>query len=904
MPTAVLSTTSKPGKAIDKSLVHSHARKARTARRRGRVPNGIESEDEIERAATTDSETGDDRSSLESDSDIDSVSDDTRPNGRPEVVTPSTTQSPSPLEIDGRDSLTNGVPPKLNAVPPATGPFVSPTDWAEMVSAEYANGAEDLPVIDFADLDSHQIDQPVASTTRSRKPQRPSKKHAAKRSTSAPPASPPVAFNQREEARIDSAAEEPVASTSGHIIMDKELYPSRLRGQSARQAYQQRLETDPSFVPRVGEFWGHDDRLLDKDLRSLSGWWRGRWQSRGRARGMRGRGRGFLGGRLNPFHEQSQNGNDESGAAAPALEVPPIEQPWTHDGFEEMKRRDERYREQKQQSRAHQQQQQGQSQEQQEQSQQPPPQQQVRFGAQRGFGFRGRGAFFNARGRGGFARGGFMSPTGSRQGFHFNALAGRPWFAMKPERMWTKQHDAFLYFDPMLKPRLGQGPGFRVKLPGGREQVIRAPPRSFPSLTESVVTRTVCTPDDGEKIFTVRIPPRAGKERTVDEMPPAPEVQSVAVEEPATTAAELSIEEVFTVRPHIVPNRRIDLHIPPKLPAVESPAPASLPGSTGPRILSQPPSPASSSKVANENTLRQHANSLSLDRPSVTPVDTSPSAEIKESLLRHPSTYENSIPVQSAPSVEGPRPTPPVLPPLQTTFSPIPPTSPPYGSPYAYGTPLPPGIAMSQHGPYEIATGRPVYLQPTPPPMFTPRPMMHTHMAHPSMSAPFVSAHVHHHSHSTASPDFLSHPYTHPHTPPVGTFVDPSTGVPIFAPARQSSRIEIRVPGDADVKRPSGRPSHLRSSLSSSGGYAAADVAQSSSDIVDATSSSSDAPTADQPQVQAQAADPAMAYQPYQQQYYYPEHYGYPSYMDMSPSVMHYEMYPQDHRGAQPMIYY
>jgi hypothetical protein len=26
----------------------------------------------------------------------------------------------------------------------------------------------------------------------------------------------------------------------------------------------------------VGEFWGHDDRLLDKDLRSLSGWWRGR----------------------------------------------------------------------------------------------------------------------------------------------------------------------------------------------------------------------------------------------------------------------------------------------------------------------------------------------------------------------------------------------------------------------------------------------------------------------------------------------------------------------------------------------------------------------------------------------------------------------------------------------------
>jgi len=53
------------------------------------------------------------------------------------------------------------------------------------------------------------------------------------------------------------------------------------------------------------------------------------------------------------------------------------------------------------------------------------------------------------------------------------------------------------------------------------------------------------------------------------------------------------------------------------------------------------------------------------------------------------------------------------------------------------------------------------------------------------------------------------------------------------------------------------------------------------------------------------AGDPAMAYQPYPQQYYYPERYGYPAYMDMSPPVMQYDVYPPaDHRAQQPMIYY
>jgi hypothetical protein len=48
------------------------------------------------------------------------------------------------------------------------------------------------------------------------------------------------------------------------------------RGRTARQLYQGQLKNDPSYVPTVGEFWGSDDRLLDKDLRTLSPWWRGR----------------------------------------------------------------------------------------------------------------------------------------------------------------------------------------------------------------------------------------------------------------------------------------------------------------------------------------------------------------------------------------------------------------------------------------------------------------------------------------------------------------------------------------------------------------------------------------------------------------------------------------------------
>jgi hypothetical protein len=89
-----------------------------------------------------------------------------------------------------------------------------------------------------------------------------------------------------------------------------------------------------------------------------------------------------------------------------------------------------------------------------------------------GFAGRGRGNFVQGRGRGGYARGGFSSPARSRNDSPFTSGI-RFRFAMKPELMWTKQHEAFLYFDSSLKPRPGQAPGFRVRLPGQQLQVIR-----------------------------------------------------------------------------------------------------------------------------------------------------------------------------------------------------------------------------------------------------------------------------------------------------------------------------------------------------------------------------------------------------------------------------------------------
>ncbi|KAH9943210.1 uncharacterized protein BXZ73DRAFT_40337 [Epithele typhae] len=854
MPSAV--SAPKSSKPLERSFSNPVPRQRRVVKRRGRVNGEFGSDDEIEREVRTDSESDDDHSSVDSDSESESSSSELRADAHSEVVTPSTTQSPPPTEH---------VAPK-DPSGSHTGIFADATNWAEMVAGEAENGAADLPVIDFADMDHNRIEPRAPSPTpRSRKSQKAAKK-AANRATSVP--SPPApAVNEPYPVAADDV-DSGDAVPSGSHASPRSPFPPRGRGQTARQAYQQRLETDPSFVPRVGEFWGHDHRLLDKNLRSMSGWWRGLRESRGRGRGgfgMRGRGRGFYPGPASI--------NQGDGAPQEEQDVPPVERPWTHDGFEEMKRRDERRRTLQEQH-----------------SQQPP-----HPAPQRGFGFRGRG-FVSARGRGGFARGGGVSPGTSQQPLSSAVSMGdRVWYAQKPDKMWTKQHDIFLYSDAATKPRPGVGPGVRVKLPGGRApHIVRLPPRPNARISDQSEEPPKAT-TDADKTITVRIPAAGGKEKAPEPL----SAMSVARKELATTVEELSIEEVFTVRPNVVPNRRIDLSLP-----VDG---ADL--LTAPTIpVAAPPSiPEESRNPIETLTTLPAADERSL-----------PSAQIQETILRNPlPADEQPVSYSADPSQEAPL-VPPALPPLQTSFSPAPPpTSPPYGSPYAYAPALPPGVGFNHQGmPYEYATGRPVYIQPTPPPMYTPRPMMHGH--HPSHSIPFVPAHLRHHS--GASPDFHAHPHT-PQTPPISSFVDPATGVPIFSPARQTSRVEIRAPADgAESKRPAW-PIHQRSNLSTSVAIAAAEVAQP---LEGQSRPSENAEQQRPPQPPSQhrptpSMEGPVAYAPYPQPYYYPpEQYGYNPYVDMSQPVMHYDMYaPEQHPGppppppphhqhhpSQPMVFY
>ncbi|EKM59738.1 uncharacterized protein PHACADRAFT_250430 [Phanerochaete carnosa HHB-10118-sp] len=819
-------------------VAKKHHTKKRIVRRRGR--SALDSDDEIEREAHTDSDTDDD-SSYMSESGTESASDDEHHAG---IVTPSTTQSPPPLDIPGAST-----PAKPTVVNGGTGPFVETTDWAQIVADENTHGAGDLPVIDFADMHAHTITEAApAAPPRSRKAHKQNKKAAAARTQAQPPvASKPVASTSETETETkqeqpEAVIEEPAASPSKTGPPREPKDSHRLRGQSARQAYQERLQHDPAFVPRVGEFWGHDDRLLDKEFRSLSGWWRGRWYGRGRGRGvpLRGRGgRGFLPGRTADI-----GGEDVEKGEEDRQEVPPIERPWGHDGFEEMKRREEQRREEQRRSQTSRQ----------------------SASSQRGGALRGRGAFA-ARGRGGFSRGGGVSAA-SRTGPRVDPSDPTSipvWYAQKPDKMWTKHADNFLYFEHAARPRPGEAPSIRVRLPGQKEsQVVHQKTQTKLATGSTTASTATSTAEEGDRQFVVRIPVVSKIEKVSQ---PAG-IQPVELE---TRTQEPSIEDVFTVRPQVVPE-----HVP-----IQASVPPSSASGTGPHAT-----PVSSTSVLPASEGKNPLEQIGIGAPPET--DSDPSADIQEAVLRNPPRPEVHAPIpQQAPAVDSSRPAPPALHPIQTSFSPVPQPSPSYVSSYPYGA-LPPGVGMSQQGyPYELATGRPVYLHPTPPPMYAPQPVMRSYMGHPSTSIPFVPGHVH-----RPSQEYMPHP----HTPPVNGFVDTSIGAPIFAPARQSSRIEIRAP-DGKVKHIP-RPSGLRVSTTES------DAEQTQATQEPAISEASE----HNEQVQA-AQDPLMmTYPAYQQPYYYPDPNGYSGYMDMSNQVAQYDFYPpydqQYDQHAQPVAYY
>jgi len=810
-------------------------RKRRIPRRRGR--NGsVGSDDEIERELGTDSDSEDEPSSPDSasDSDTEPASEDVVPNGHSRAFTPNTSQSSDRGAMD-KDLSQN-----------AESFFAPATNWSEMVAEETTSGPAELPVIEFADFDGQDVAPPTA---------RPRK--AKKSAKGVRPVSEPVQEPQPTKGESGDKSDEREQHPSASRHSSKSPLTTRPSGQSARQAYQQRLESDPSYVPTVGGFWGHDDRLLDKDLRSLSGWWRGRWQGRGRGRGfMRGRGRGGFFGSTGSYPNQDMDGPIED-PLQNGDGVPPIERQWTHDGFEEMKHKENGRGGQETQQHA--------------------------LTAQAAGGFRG-GRGFARGGRGGFSRG-FAQPSARTS----SGNPGRVWYQMKPELMWTKQHEGFLHFDldPALKPRQGQGYGIQVKLPGKPAKIVRAPLRSWNTAVKIPIPKPASPggSDSGEKVYAVRLPAAQEKAKQV-------------TVQPATTSPS---EETSKVRPSV--GRRHSL----PLPREESSTPKETSVAGHSHILSD----STDASLVTSSMSQLEISVESPLEPPVTMADTTAGNKLEEAILQHPSPEIAEV-ARSRGLFESEAQIPALLPSIQTVFTPpVSQPSPVYGSPYGYVPALPPGIAMNQHGvPYELSTGRPVYLQPAPPPMYNPRPIMHSHVSSPSIS--FIPGHVPHQS--AVSPDFLAQ--SAPHTPPVNGFIDPSTGTPIFSFPRQTTRVKISSPLEigAAVKSPSkpspshqNNPSGLRTTATSfEPSRSASELARNGYHprltSLEMNNPPIFAPLDGPGEGNHHPQDPMMAYQ-YPQHYYYPAEPYFSPYMDIT-QVGQYEVYPSDGYTPQGAVYY
>jgi len=819
MPATILPSTKHNAKAAQKPNGHHKPKKIRVVRRRGRGRDAIDSEDELEREARSDSGSDEEDDTSGSDSDEDAFSG--SPNRTKDtVVTPSTTESPPP---DDKPLLNGDI-----AHDPE--PTTEPSAYNDV--GRYWNTLDDEDPWGHApaevNFDNH--DQLLEET----KPRRKNRNKKKKKQQSS-----------IEAGNGDTADADP------ETLSSRRGTGSPPHGRSVRETYRDKLQ-DPSYVPTVGEFWGHDDRLLDKELRSLSGWWRGRWH-KGRG-GYSGRGRGgYHGG----------GGFDWGQPQEEASAHPSEQQAWGHDGFEEMKKKEEQRRLAREQR--------------QKEQREATGTRGTPF--QRGSARGGRGGLVGARGRGGFSRGGF-SPSSPRPSHPVD----RPWYAQKPERVWTKQLDGFLHFDSALKPRLGQGQGYRVKLVGSsKEKVIRVSSevRATQAIDQAnptaTTTDTVSSPAVDNKTVTVRLPKLKEKENTPEAPPPAPIPEPAPVEvetasTPLPAEMEESLDEVFTVKPRPVPAPSILTIVPP--PSTEDPVASQL-----------------RSEFVERAVVKQ-SPSQSVDGGDVNGTPQSPT--------------------------ESQRSAPPVLHPIRTSFTPVAPQPQTYASPYQYPPHLPPGIAINSHGiTYEIATGRPVYLQPTPPPMYDPRPVM------PPMhsgAVPFVPGHMQHLSGHSAD-------FTHSRSHSVPGY-DPVTGMALFSPPRQNSRIVIRRPdGTIPTSPPAAtqahRPSGLRTTVSAQdgdGGFqepqAQAQQLEQPSDYYPSIADQhpGDGHTSPPPHgdprsgngMQHPGLNPnVMAYQPQPYPYYgYPD-YGYPQYMDMS--QMGYEMYPDPHHphhDPQSGIYY
>jgi hypothetical protein len=552
------------------------------------------------------------------------------------------------------------------------------------------------------------------------------------------------------------------------------------------------LENDPSYVPTVGEFWGHDDRLLDKDLRSLSGWWRGRWQggARGRGFGVRGHGRGRGRGGSHPSNDSHPNGEIPSSSSP--VELPPVDRPWTHDGYEELKRREE----------------------QRSQRQDQGTNSNSR-GVRGGFGPRGRGV-----GRGRFS----PRPGTTRSTDSPSSMSPRTWFLIKPERPWTKHHELFLYSDPSQRLRPGQGPAYRVKLPGTSSAAMVQSPAQ-PSPPRAPTPPREEGHEDAEMVYTVSLPRGQRKPDIAENTPTAPSPPPAAPTPPPQEVSEVEPVQVpaspsLSVASVSIPDLHVTIEEEEPMPTIED----------DPFKLRDPPPPTV------------------IPLPTSTPATSTPSAAISPSAptpIPHSATApEGGLLWRSPP------------PHLQTTFA-QPAPAPGYASPYTYApVPAPtmtPGVALDAHGmPYDLATGRPLYMS-APAQVPTPVYMM-----------PYPHMHPHLQQHR-------------PHASP-----DPS----LFAPPRQSSRIEIRRP---DAASDASRQSTFRASASAPA-FVPSHAHHQPHEFYPS-------PPPEVPPAPAPGA--VMGYTAYPQPPYYaygaPEGYAYPP-----PQFVEYEAYGADPRGGAP----
>jgi hypothetical protein len=778
MPAPIISSSSANSSQI---TAKSQTKKnVRAVRRRGRAREDL-SDDEVERAALTDSDSEPSSSHLHSDSDAESESVQHSSPATPHPAVP-----PHLASTVSRDpGPSHDARPKLNGRTPSLQP---PTDWSDMVTAEDNGDVSTLPVIDFTDLSSH-----AGLSSQS------AEEHL---NGSGPINGAPLTSTPPPTTSIQPSSDPSTSNTA-----------ARASGQTPRQAYLHRLSTDPSYVPRVGAFWGHDERLLDKDLRGLSGWWRGKWSGRGRGFGRgewgpRGRGRGRGGFGFGPGFNGPPPNLQEVGDNQPQSAV---EQTWTHDGFEEIK---------------------------QEETRQPPPTD-TRGGGRGGRGW-SRGSTRGGRG-GGLRRG--NSPAGSNVAVLSVASPVHQTPPLRPtpstqkpsrknlmERPYTRPIDDFAYNDWALRPKAGvRGQGVRIKLPGHVQIIARTPAKS--SKEARIRQRPASSAAEqrsetgSEKQYIVRLPSFTGSVNGPSSSSPLAGVENVTVAGDPLDPPSMSNGAAHSAAAPSPNSIRVRL---PKIPPAE-PSKPSLP-STDMSAHDKPAQsrffPSHAATTAIQQAQRQQLSEGAPVRP--------PLSKELEQLQGKPEAPKTQAAPEVAVSTSQAPDSDFVVQPPETrsipTFVPTGPLAPsvpppavqPSPYPYAYASyamPLPPGIGITENGVYyEIATGRAVVLNhPTPPPippMYTPRPMLHSHMVPRSGSVSFLPHHIPaHHTispHHPLTPDYhnaIGHPNAStppiPHGAPNGysfpqfnPYADNSEHPPIFVPPRSRGRIEIRAPSE------------------------------------------------------------------------------------------------------------